>query len=601
VRTVEISGPVGSGKTSLVEPLRDAFASRGRQAVTLDEAVESIMPRPGRRARLAAATRFVVRQPAFVMTVLSSLMRAPIPWWHRRRIALLVLKLGSRLDLLRSRLDPQTTVIIDEGWLHRAVNVFAWRTTEPSRRELEGYLDRAHLAELVILLSADPDTVRGRAANRGLPRRLVGRTDAEVESFLARGERILARAEAALCTDPRGMALIRVRNDGSPAELRVAIERALEIRRVPRVPPHRPRWPSVLRPDRLAGRLRRRGPNLLPERLARDVADAVGLEAPVPIRGGVSPGGRGRVRALRDRHGRYWLVKRYKDSVADADIAVELAILRRLAELTLPGPRLAPAPAGSDGVVRLEGGRFAVYELAEGYVHPHERWFVPSDRRRLEMLSGTLLAALHTGLRGFAPPAASQHGFVSLHGPRVRPVGWFTDRLASLAGRSEVRDQLSVEEAAGVAAALVELDAVLEDAELERGVVHGDYGPYNLLVRSGREPLAIDWELSRLDWLVVDLATAIPRFAQRRSGWDAAAAGRFLDAYRRRSAIGARQLRLVPVVARYLALRRMVVCLDRWVSTGDRRPRAEAGERLAVARQLEAGTHPLNRLFGALS
>ena len=139
---------------------------------------------------------------------------------------------------------------------------------------------------------------------------------------------------------------------------------------------------------------------------------------------------------------------------------------------------------------------------------------------------------------------------------------------------------------------------MLEAARLERCVVHGDYGPYNLLVRPGQEPLAIDWELSRLDWRIVDLATAIPRFAHRRTGWDVPAAARFLDAYLRRSAIDAGQLRLLPAVARYLALRRAVVCVDRWVRTGDDRMRSEAGDRLGDARRLAAGTHPLARLVG---
>lgn len=599
MRTIEIAGPVGAGKSSLVEPLRAVLAARGREAVPIDEAFAGLRPRLGRRAQPAAAVRFAARHSGLLVAVAVSLLRAPIAWWHRGRIMLLVLKLGARLELLRHELEPDATVIVDEGWLHRALNVFAWRTDEPSSRELDAYLDLAPLGGLVILVGAEPTTVRARAARRGLPRRLAGRSDAEVETFLARGERILARAEAALCASPRSVALVHVRNEGAPGDLRAALERALDAPRPRRVPAHRPAWPSVLRPDRLAARLRRRGSNLMGEELARTVAEQAGLHAPVPIRGGVSPGGRGSVRAVRDGHGGHWLVKRYKDALTDADIAVEHAVLGRLAERHLPAPRLLPAPAGGEAIVRVGDARFAVYELAVGYVHPHERWFSPPDRRRLERLSGTALAALHEGLRGFEPPAASQHGFAGLEGPRVRPIEWFTSTLAALAGRPRTREVLSDREAARVALELDELDGELEAEGLERCVVHGDYGPYNLLVRPGHEPLAIDWELSRLDWRIVDLATAIPRFARRRTGWDAPAAARFLDAYQRRSVIEAGHLRLLPAVARYLALRRVIVCIDRWVRTGDDRPRSEAAERLADARQLAAGTHPLARLVGA--
>lgn len=598
MRTIEIAGPVGAGKTSVVEPLREILAARGRDAVTLDEAFARQQPRLGRWAQPAAAVRFIARRPGLALSVASSLLRAPIPAWHRGRIVLLVVKLGARLDLLRRELGPDVVVLIDEGWLHRALNVFAWRTRDPSPRELDAYLDRVPLGGLVIVVQADPNMVRLRAARRGLPRRLAGRSDEEIEAFLSRGERILARSEASLRAKPRGVVLVRVRNDGAPDDLRAALERALDGSRARGVPAHRPAWPSAPRPDRVAMRLRRRGSNLMPAELAQNVAEAAGLHVPMAIRGAVSPGGRGSVRAVRDRDGAYWLVKRYKDSLADADIAVEHAVLGRLAERHLPAPRLVQPP-GTGGIVRLGDARFAVYALAEGYVHPHERWFAPPDRRRLESLSGALLAALHQGLRGFAPPPASQHGFASLDGARIRPVQWFTDRLASVAGRPRTRDVLALGEAIRAADDLTELDRLLESARLERSVVHGDYGPYNLLFRPGREPLAIDWELSRLDWRIVDLATGIPRFAQRRTGWDDSAADRFLDAYQRRDPLEGGELRLLPSVAGYLALRRAIVCIDRWVQTGDVRQRVEARERLAYARDLASGMHPLARLVQA--
>lgn len=595
VRTIEIAGSVGAGKTSVVEPLRAILAARGREAITLDEAFARQRPRLSRWAQPAAAARFVARRPGLAVSIASSLLRSPIPAWHRARIILLVLKLGARIDLVGREVGPHAVVIIDEGWVHRAMNVFAWRTVDPSARELDAYLDRVPMRGLVIVVHADPDTVRTRVGRRGLPKRLAGRSTAEIDAFLSRGERILAYSEASLSANPRGVVLMRVRNDGAAEDLQVALERALSEHRVRGVPTHRPAWPSAPRPDRLATRIRRRGSNLLPEELAQRAAEKAGLRAPVAIAGGVSPGGRGSVRVVRDRDGARWLVKRYKDSLADADIAVEHAVLARLADCLLPAPRLVQAPA-SDGIIRVAGGRFAVYALAEGYVHPHERWLAPSDRRRLERLSGTLLASLHEGLRGFVPPPASQHGFAALEGPRIRPITWFTERLDALADHPRFREVLAHREAIRTAEELTELDRSLESVPLHRSVVHGDFGPYNLLVRPGREPLAIDWELSRLDWRIVDLATGIPRFGQRRTGWDTAAAHRFLNAYERRAPLDREDRRMIPSVAEYLTLRRAIVCLDRWVLTGDVRQRDEAVDRMAYARRLASGTHPLVRL-----
>ena len=122
-----------------------------------------------RWAQPAAAARFAARHPGLLVAVATSLLRAPIASWHRGRILLLVLKLGARLDLLRQQLPSEVTVIVDEGWLHRALNVYAWRTQEPSARELDAYLDRAPLGGVIVLVAAEPDIVRARAARRGLP------------------------------------------------------------------------------------------------------------------------------------------------------------------------------------------------------------------------------------------------------------------------------------------------------------------------------------------------------------------------------------------------------------------------------------------------
>jgi Ser/Thr protein kinase RdoA (MazF antagonist) len=140
---------------------------------------------------------------------------------------------------------------------------------------------------------------------------------------------------------------------------------------------------------------------------------------------------------------------------------------------------------------------------------------------------------------------------------------------------------------------LLRLDGQLSEAGLSRTVIHGDYGPYNLLVRAGREPLAIDWELTRLDWRLTDLATALPRFAGRRTGWDAGAADRFLGGYRSNAPVDPAELSHLPSVAEFLAIRRAIVCIGRFVASGDEAWSRQAKERLRLARSLADGRHPL--------
>ncbi len=592
MRTIEVAGPIGAGKTSLVAPLREHVARDGRPVLTVDDAMTILDPAPTPWARWRAAARFAGRHPSLLAMAGRSLLRAPIAGWHRRRIMLLVIKLGMRLELLRTRLPPEATVILDEGWLHRTLNLYAWRTDEVPDAELEAYLDRAPLSDLVVYVDAASEVVRSRATARGLPKRLEGRTPDEADAFLARGERILSRAVASLRAVPRGVQLVHVKNDHSPMDLPSALDRAFAAHREARAPLHRQVWPSVPRIDRLAARRGRRT-NLLDADAARRAALVAGIRRPVVADATLSPGGRGSVRAVRDADGRHWLVKRYKPTLHDADIAVEQAVLRRLAELRLPAARPYPAAPGSSPIT-VDGQRYAVYEMAAGYAHPHERLYTPSDGRRLDRLAGELLAALHEGLRGYEPPSAAENGFTSLGGPRVRPVEWFTRRLAVSGGGPS--PPAPAGDLAWMSEELSRLDRVLDAADPARTVIHGDYGPYNLLIRAGREPIVIDWELARIDWRLSDLATAIPRFAARRVGWDHGAARRFLAAYRRRSSIEPAELALLPLVAEYLGLRRAVVCLERFRDTGEERWRTEMRDRLRLARRLVAGDHPLVRL-----
>ena len=173
-------------------------------------------------------------------------------------------------------------------------------------------------------------------------------------------------------------------------------------------------WPSVLRPDRLAARLRRRGANLMGGELARAVAEKAGLHGPMPIREGCLPVDGERTR--RAGRPRWALAREALQGRARRHGHRGRARRAGAAGRTPPSGATPPAGAARRRRHRPRRGRpVRRYELAPGYVHPHERWFAPPDRRRLERLSGTLLATLHEGLQGFEPPAASR---AWLRGPR---------------------------------------------------------------------------------------------------------------------------------------------------------------------------------------
>lgn len=595
VKTIELAGPIGAGKSGVAERLRELLAERGCSAFVLSE-VEA-----GRGARRAAMVSFAVRHPALLWTVLRSILAARIPWWHRRRILSLVLELGARLELAGRGLPADAWLLVDEGWAQRAVNVFAWRTPRAARSEIQEYLRRAPISGTVVIVTAPPEIARERALQRGLPKRLRASGPERTERFLGDAAAIIGVVADELALT--GQAVVRIDNGGDLEETVALL--AGELDEMSSTPwrtsagavAFRPRFPTLPRPDRVARRVRARGrtPTLAPQALAR-LLDRFGLPADTRVRPTRSPGGRGisfKVDAPRGP----LLVKRYKANVEPATIRGEHSVLAELARGTVPAPRLYPATDG-ETLVEVDGSRYAAFEYLGGYHHPHERLMWPADRRAFESAAGESLGAFHAALDGFEPAGQSPNGFAGRAGERVRGLPWFMARMAALTPGSDAptRDDPTHAETTWVADELERLDARLESARLPRAVIHGDYGPYNLLLRSGEALIIIDLELSRVDWRLTDLATAIPRFAGRRVGFERDAGRRFLDGYRRRRELPGDELTLLPDVLAFLSLRRAIVCWSRARDGDARRWHAEAERRVRLARSLLAGTHPIVRL-----
>jgi Ser/Thr protein kinase RdoA (MazF antagonist) len=594
MKTVELAGPIGAGKSAVTERLRNLLAERGCSAFVLRE----LEPRRGRRAAMLA---FALRHPALLGTVLRSVLAASIPWWHRRRILSLVLDLGARLDMAGRRLPADAWLLVDEGWAHRAVNVFAWRDPPAMRSEIKEYLRRAPISGTVVIVNAPPELASARALRRGLPKRLHGAGVDRTERFMRDAAAVIGVVADELAS--AGQAVVRIENSGDLEETVARLAGELDEQGSTTPPASagavifRPRLPTLPRPDRVARRVRARGRTrrLAPVALAR-VLDSYGLPADTRIHPTRSPGGRG-ISFKADAPGGPLLVKRYKANVEAATIREEHSVLVELARGTVPVPRLYPATDG-ETLVQVDGSHYAAFEYLDGYHHPHERLMWPADRRAFEAAAGESLGAFHAALDGFEPAGQNPNGFAGRAGGRVRGLPWFMDRIAPLAPGSDApaRDDPTPAERAWVADELQHIDTRLERADLPRAVIHGDYGPYNLLLRSGEALVIIDLELSRVDWRLTDLATAIPRFAGRRVGFERDAGRRFLDGYRRRRELRGEELAFLPDVLAFLSLRRAIVCWSRARDGDARRWHAEAERRVRLARSLLAGTHPIVEL-----
>ncbi len=228
MKTLEIAGPIGAGKSSLVEPLARALRDRGVMARPMDAVV------PDRRAlHLLWSIAFAVRNPSLLARAAGAALQAPIPWWHRRIILGLALGVGGRTMAAGRRAATNEWVIVDEGLVHRAVNLYAWRSVVP-QSEVRHYLATVPEGNAVVIVQASPEVELERALRRGLPKRLVGRTPEEVRAFVTRAREIVLLSAEVM--EGRGVRVLRVDSNSPAASAAAAVAEALVQRRAPRPP-----------------------------------------------------------------------------------------------------------------------------------------------------------------------------------------------------------------------------------------------------------------------------------------------------------------------------------------------------------------------------
>ena len=577
---VELAGPVGAGKSSVAKGLPDALRARGISASQLDDIARFNRPRTWLwNARFAAA------YPRLVWAAWRAVAGAPLPWWHRRLIFGLVLGVGGRIEYARRLVPPEHVVLVDEGLVHRAVNLFGWSHGPPGEA-VRRYISLVPLPDALVVVDADPDAARQRAIARGLPKRLTGRSQDDADAFVARARDVVGIARAAVMARPDAT-VIKVKNGRSLRRAVTDVARATSRLVAPPVGTtdleFRPTAPMVLRPDRAAARIRIRVARAIPRRQLERALEPYGLRAISRARTLSAPGARGAAVRVVTPQGEV-VVKRYKQTLDSSALLIEQAVLRALAASDFPVPHLRQALDGGTSV-SVDDAWFSVSDAIRGYRHPHELVMARADRHSLEAIAGRLLARLHATLAEVEVPSSETLGFMRRRGPRVREVDWYADQLASAPAPRRVR--------AWATAALWQLREAFDAHRLPITVIHGDYAPYNLLVRAGSVPVVVDFELARLDWRLVDLATGISWFSRRRWGFDIGAARRLVGAYREASDATNDELAMIPAMAAFLALQRAAVAWSRAESEPGAEWDLEAKQRIVTAEDLLAGRDPM--------
>jgi thymidylate kinase len=155
---------------------------------------------------------FAVRNPRLVHYVVTSQLRRPIPWQHRRLILRLFFHMTGSYRFLKSRVRPDEILILDEGFVHRATHMFVSESEQPTPQQIVAYLKLLPSSDLVIWVQTPLDVCLARIQARGLQMRLRNLKAQDVAQFMTNVEQVVNITSQHLKT--AGFQVIEVQNDG---------------------------------------------------------------------------------------------------------------------------------------------------------------------------------------------------------------------------------------------------------------------------------------------------------------------------------------------------------------------------------------------------
>jgi hypothetical protein len=231
---VEFVGTPGAGKTTLALRLVSLLQRQAIPATTMIDAARPHVARtaigrvinavPNERARrvllwwmfyalgLTSTVAFARERRAFTRLVLRGQLHRPLPLRRRLHILFWHLQLCGRYRFLTLTADPSEVLVIDDGFMHRAVTLHASHQEKPSAAAIARYLDLVPPPDLIVLTIADGDVCERRIHERGVWKHSKHLTRAELATLVANCE--LAADLAVTNARLRDWAVVGVANSG---------------------------------------------------------------------------------------------------------------------------------------------------------------------------------------------------------------------------------------------------------------------------------------------------------------------------------------------------------------------------------------------------
>lgn len=246
---VEMLGAPGAGKTTMVAAVEEGCRAAGRTPFTIERAARCFAARTllGRLAarvlphrferraqwavfRLASGwhtLRFAVAHHGLTRYLLASQRGRPAAADAKgRRVVYWYLRTMGSYGFLRSKAAPDEVIVIDEGFVHRAVQLHASAVESPTASQIAGYVAVLPRPALLVHVDASPATCWRRVQARGAWARLSHRSSAEIERFVEHAHEAVTLLRAEL--DRQGWPVLEVDNDDEdPGEAATVLARAL--------------------------------------------------------------------------------------------------------------------------------------------------------------------------------------------------------------------------------------------------------------------------------------------------------------------------------------------------------------------------------------
>jgi len=245
---IEFIGTPGAGKTTLLPVVMDYFESLGYKPYTVVQAARPFVSRtlPGKAINWLAPAglrpqmlwqafyhlsklnrrKFTAKNRDLIQSVLRYQRQRPIAGQDREHVLHWFIHLIGYYEFLTTRLEPEEALILDEGFIHRVVQLFASEVEEPDPERVTAYLNLVPRPDLVVFPRAPKEICEKRVYARGIWDRFRLKSPEEISRYIANSYDIVSFAVEYIKN--KGWIVLEVDNGSDdPAIAKAELERGL--------------------------------------------------------------------------------------------------------------------------------------------------------------------------------------------------------------------------------------------------------------------------------------------------------------------------------------------------------------------------------------